>query len=106
MSEITIPDGLDWITFEDGFLVENGKRLVGYFKSEGTIVIVPENVMGIGNGAFSGGVLLKKIVIPNSVGEILLGAFDDCSSDLALYVSKDSHAEQWAKDHDMKYKTF
>lgn len=80
LSEITIPDDLEWLTFEEGFLVKDGNTLVGYFKPGSTVAIVPDEVTCIGYAAFRNCASLEEIMLREGVTEIESFAFQDCIS--------------------------
>ncbi len=60
----------------EGFHIENG-ILKNYTKKE-EVVLVPEGIHTIGEGAFKGCVSLKKVVLPSSLRYIGVGAFKGC----------------------------
>jgi len=70
----------------------------GNFKT----IIIPPTVTAINYEAFAHSNLVS-ITIPPSVKHISPSAFDGCSDKLVLSVSKDSFAEEYAKDFKFKY---
>ena len=68
-----------------------------------TSITIPDSVTYIGYEAFSGCSSLTSITIPDSVTSIGSKAFSDCSEDLTIHTPKDSYAESYAKDNNIKY---
>ncbi len=69
-----------------------------------TNIKIPNSVTYIGYSAFEGCTSLKSIFIPKSVTEIEdVSAFAYCN-DLTLYVEKDSYAETFAQENNLRYK--
>ena len=131
LSEIIIPDELDWITFKDGFLIANGTKLISYINPESTKAVVPKGVTKIGSYAFYDCNSLTEVQLPNTVTTIGEFAFWSCDSltdvtlpdslttiedfafpvmtffspnNIIYHIPKGSYAETWAKETDKEYK--
>ncbi len=61
---------------ENDFYIENG--ILKAYKGRDELVVVPENVHTIGEGALKGCVSIKKVVLPFGLSRILSGAFKGC----------------------------
>jgi len=66
-------------------------------------VILAEGVRHIGMHTFMNCQKLDKVFLPDSIGFIDKTAFENCSSNLTLYCSKGSYAEQFALENNIKY---
>ena len=62
-------------------------------------VEIPEGVKQIGWFAFSGCVLLERVILPTSVAAICYGAFQNCKSTLTVTCAVGSYAEQYAQSY-------
>jgi len=65
-------------------------------------VTLPEGLLSIGGGAFSGCAGLTALYIPSSVESIGRNAFYECD-ELILTVERDSFAAQYAKENEIEY---
>ena len=65
-------------------------------------IVLPEQLESIGELCFSQCYSLKSIIIPPSVTFIANNAFNSCS-DLVIYVTSGSYAEQYCKKQNLKY---
>ena len=96
----------------DGFSIEvyHGKATItGYDGSERQIS-VPESIEGIpvvsiSEDAFRGCGGITELTVPESVTAIERGAFDGCGRNFTLLTTKDSYAEQYAKENGVPYET-
>ncbi len=91
LTEIHIPDGVTSI----GYITFKGCKSL-------TEIYIPNSVTSIDNYAFEDCYSLTEIHIPYSVTSIGEGAFADCDS-LTIYCKSGSTAEQYAKEHNLKY---
>ena len=66
---------------------------------------LPASVTGIGKWAFFDCSSLALLELPANVISIEDFALEDCSQ-LTLKVHKDSYAEEYAKENEIKYQTF
>lgn len=66
-------------------------------------VTFPDSVIDIGWNSFNGCTSLTSVTIPDSVKSIGSSAFDNCSSDLIIYGDKNSAAEKYAKNNNIKF---
>lgn len=94
LSEITIPGSVKKIGIYACYSNENLKSLT-----------VEDGVQSIGEYAFSSCKNLKAASLPASVTLIDKGAFGSCHKQLTITVPKDSYAQQYCKDNELKYKT-
>ena len=92
LTSITIPDSVTCI----GSYAFSGCRSL-------TSVTIPDSVTSIGMGAFLDCTSLTSITIPDSVTCIGDRAFDNCSSNLTIYGYKNSEAEKYAKNNNIKF---
>lgn len=61
------------------FIIENGVLIKYYYESDGTEVVIPDEVTSIGEEAFRNcSIFLESVVIPGSVVSIGKRAFDSC----------------------------
>ena len=67
------------------------------------IVIIPNSVNKIGDYAFAGCTSLKSITIPSSVKSIGEGVFDRCSEELVIKCYRNSIAEIYARENNIRY---
>lgn len=95
LSSIKLPEGITRIENQTFWNCSN----LNYVK-------LPQSINSLGYGAFLGCNSLSSIKLPENITNIEDRAFEGCSSDLALYVIKDSYAESYAKDNGLKYKYF
>ncbi len=79
---------------------ENG--VLTDYKGSGGDIVIPEGVTSIGWGAFDNCNNLTSITIPEGVTSIGESAFCGCSN-LTIICQKDSHAEKYAKENNIKY---
>ena len=98
-TEISCPN-LKKIVFADGMEAS----YVPYFSGCKTIeeIVLPECMKYIGNFGVEDCVSLKKIVMPLGLEYISEGSFSGCP-ELTLFVGRDSYAEKYAKEHNIKY---
>ena len=68
-----------------------------------TSIEIPESVTNIGSKAFSECSSLKNIKIPESVTSIGVNAFSDCDVNVIIYGDKDSVAEKYANENNLKF---
>ena len=68
-------------------------------------VVIPSGVTKIGQWAFMDCSFLKSVTLPASISCIMPDSFRDCPK-LTLRVAKGSYAEKYAKEYEIKYKTF
>lgn len=66
-------------------------------------ISLPQGLITIEQEAFAKCKNLKKIVVPNSVRKISNNAFEG-NSNLVMYGEKDSYAENYAKENNIKFK--
>ena len=64
--------------------------------------VIPDSVMTIGDCAFQSCIRLQSITVPDSVTQIGDDAFGYYTS-LVLTVTRDSYAEQYAKENGLEY---
>ena len=114
LTEIIIPEGItsiEYMTFTgctELKKVELPKGLKGIGESvfHGCSslekIILPKGLASIGVGAFRKCTSLTEIVIPEEVITIEIYAFTDCSN-LTIYCKSNSVAEEYAKQHNIKY---
>ena len=92
LTSVTIPEGVtsieDWAFYGCDSL---------------TSVTIPEGVTSIGYEAFAWCDALTSVTIPSSVTFIGERAFAVCADELTLTVPKDSCAEEYCRDNDLKY---
>ena len=91
----------DGVEDENGFVIDENGVLTDY-KGSGGDIVIPEGVTSIGWGAFDGCSNLTSITIPEGVTSIGESAFCGCSN-LTIICQKDSHAEKYAKENNIKY---
>lgn len=65
--------------------------------------VIPDNISGIGTGAFTGCVNLTSIIIPKSVTNIGQYAFETKNDNTCLYVCENSYAHKYAKLNGFSY---
>ena len=82
------------------------KRIDPYVLSESSSslksVVISEGVTSIGTGCFRGLPNVKTITVPASVTEIGADCFTKCRK-LTLKVTAGSYAEQYAKEHNIRF---
>ena len=91
LAEVRLPDGIESIT-----------ELLFYDCTSLEKLTLPRTIRAIGNSAFFNCGKLKQLGIPGTVAEIEWGAFQGCE-DLTLIVEKDSAAEQYCRDFQLKH---
>ena len=88
-------------------IIENGVTSIGGSAfcdcSSLTSITIPEGVTSIGYQAFYNCSNLTSITIPDSVTSIGGYAFSGCSSDLTVTVVRDSYAEAYCRENDLKF---
>jgi len=101
---------IDGTTCEDDVIIPNSVTSIAddaYCKCSGlTSITLPDSVTSIGNSAFGRCTNLESIMIPNSVSSIADTAFIRCSSNLTIKGYKDSYAEKYAKEHNIKFEIY
>jgi hypothetical protein len=76
---IEVESGNPEFTSLDGVLFDTAKKvLIQYPGGKASVYTIPENVVSIEDGAFSGCMYLASIIIPSSVTSIGHGAFSGC----------------------------
>jgi hypothetical protein len=90
------------VTFRGGVASISKKAFL--FCEKLTSVTLPDGLKDIGEMAFFGCECLSALTIPGSVTSIGEYAFGNCADDLTLTVQKDSYAEQYCRENDIKYR--
>ena len=89
------------------YYIPDGTLCIGNFAFDScervSKIVIPAGVTNIGSYAFNSCGKLSEIIIPDSVSTIGNNAFSGCSSDLVLFVSKDTYAEKYCDENQLTY---
>ncbi len=89
------------------YTVKDGTRIIAEdaFKDCNNLesVIIPNSVSELVAFTFFRCMSLKSIIIPNSVTEISSYAFSRCCPDVTIYTPKDSYAQKYAEEYNIKF---
>ncbi|MBQ8506144.1 MAG: Ig-like domain-containing protein [Clostridia bacterium] len=107
LEEFRVADGNSSYKAQDGVLFENGgNTLLAYPASKASVrYSIPENCTRLADCAFSGGQLLKWVVVPATVTDFGDTVFIGCSQ-VSLIIEKGSAAESFAQVQGVNYSTF
>lgn len=104
-SENKLINALSSITGE--FFVPDGTQSIGSFAFDScrriSKIVIPSGVTNIGSYAFNSCEKLTEVIVPDSVREIGSNAFSGCSSELVIYVGKNTYAEKFCEENQLTY---
>ena len=96
------PDNPFYTSVSGVIYSKDGKKLFLYPNGKGSEFTVPDGVTSIAEFAFAESVDIKKLIIPNSVTEIGIDAFQFCTR-LTIYGYAGSYAETYANENNIPF---